>query len=53
MHPGDLVFISQPEHGVGNAETMFCTLTEEEEEEAIIIDPVYSVTAENAPSRPL
>ena len=46
MHPGGLVFVRQPEQGVGDAEAVFCTLAEEEQ--PVVIDIAYSVSAQNA-----
>lgn len=46
VHPGSLVFISHLKQSVGNAEAMFCTLAEEEQ--AIVIDLAYFVSAANA-----
>ena len=46
MHPGGLIFVCQPEQGVGDAEAVFCTLAEEKL--AVVIDLAYSVSAQNA-----
>ena len=46
MHQGGLVFVRQPEQGVGDAEAVFCTLAEEEQ--PVVIDIAYSVSAQNA-----
>ena len=46
MHPGGLVFVCQPEQGIGDAEAVFCTLAEEKQ--IVVIDLAYSVSAQNA-----
>lgn len=43
MRPGGLVFISHPEQGFRNAESVFCTLAEEE----LAVDIAYYMSAEN------
>ena len=45
VHPGGLVLVCYPEQGVGDAEAVLCTLTEEEQ--AVVIDIAYSVSAQN------
>ena len=46
VHSGGLVLVCYSEQGVGNAEAVLCTLAEEEQ--AIVIDLAYSVSAQNA-----
>ena len=46
VHPGGLVLVCHPEQGVGDAEAVLCTLAEEEQ--AVVIDLAYSVSAQNA-----
>ena len=46
VHPGGLVLVCHSEQGVGDAKTVLCILTEEEQ--AIVIDLAYSVSAQNA-----
>ena len=45
-HPSSPVLVCHPEQGVGDAEAVLCTLAEEEQ--AIVIDLAYSVSAQNA-----
>ena len=46
MHPGGLVLVCHPEQGVGDAKAVFCALAEEEQ--AVVVDLAYSVSAQNA-----
>ena len=45
-HPGGLVLVCHFEQGVSDAEAVLCTLAEEEQ--AVVIDLAYSVSAQNA-----
>ena len=45
VHLGDLVLVCHSEQGVSNTEAMLCTLAEEEQ--TVVIDLAYSVSAQN------
>ena len=46
MHPDGLVLVCHPEQSFADAEVVLCTITEEEQ--AVLIDLAYSVSAQNA-----
>ena len=46
VHPGGLVIVCHPEQGFADPEAVLSTLAEEEQ--AVVIDLAYSVSAQNA-----
>ena len=46
VHSGGFILVYYPEQGVGDAEAVLCPLAEEEQ--AVVIDLAYSVSAQNA-----